>query len=157
MDKFFGENTRLIGIVRETAPTAKNAQTDEDFGLGAFQSEYFNSNPIFKDEEMVFFNALGRKPINISFNPFSLIGQIWSMWHRVKSKGISGNLSAGDGTILGGVIVIKEGNIVYFSSEHLDDSFNADEIAAAAKGEPAPVGNLSGTFLRPEQITKSSS
>jgi len=144
----------MIGIVREVAPT-KGAKTDEEFGLSDYQNKYFEKNPVYLDGEMTFFNALGRKGIFLSktnvYNPFSLFWLIGGLWRQMRNKGISGNTSAGDGTIMGGIIVIRDGKIVYHAGEDLEDPFNYVEIAAAATGHPVAegVGARTGTFLDP--------
>ena len=142
----------MIGIVREVAP-AKGAETDKEFGLSVYQDEYFEKNPVYLDEEMTFFNALGRKGIFLSktnvYNPFSLLWLLGKLWRKMSNRGISGNTSAGDGRIMGGIVVIRDGKIVYHAGEDLEDPFDYAEIAAAATGKPVEEGKRTGTFLDP--------
>ena len=70
----------------------KNAVTDEEFGLSVMQNKYFAQNSIYLDEQMTFFNALGRKGIFLSktnvYNPFSLLWLIGSLWRKMSKMGI---------------------------------------------------------------------
>ena len=56
------------------------------------QDQYFGKNNIYLDEQMTFFNALGRKAISLSktnvWNPFSLMWLLGSLWRKMRNKGI---------------------------------------------------------------------
>ena len=68
----------------------------------------------------------------------------------------SGNATAGDGTIMGGIIVMRDGKIVYHAPEDLEDPFDFAEIAAAATGNVL-TGKATGTFIDPADAANSSS
>ena len=47
---------------------------------------------------------------------------------------------------MGGIVVIRNGKIVYHAPEDLEEPFNHEEIAAAATGQVL-TGKLTGTFV----------
>lgn len=102
------ENGQVIGIIKEVAPVA-GALTDEELGVGEFQSSYFNNYPLYMDEKKVFYSFLGNKSILSqpwsSWNPFRLYSDFKSMTARLKAKGVDGNLK-GEGTLKGGIIIL---------------------------------------------------
>ena len=117
-----------------------------------------NSNR-YQDSEYTFYNALGRNKISLnggSYNPFSFFWSLGrSLWKFTKFH-VNGNL-AGEGIILGGVVVVAPGKgIVYYAKEPaIGRSFNFTEIAAAVGAVPMPAdvdaSSTSGTYLSASQ------
>lgn len=146
----FGPGTKMVGICKELAPT-KDAPTDEKLGVGSFQSKYFGSNPMYVDTEYGFYNAFGRNKITsqLSWNPFTIVYKLIATTFRfflADLSSVDGNLK-GEGLVVGGLLVIRDGKLIYHAKEPFDGHFNYIEIAAASKGEPAPSGLTEGTFV----------
>jgi len=102
------ERGQVIGIIKEVAPIP-GASTDEELGVGEFQSSYFNNYPLYMDEKRSFYSYFGNKSILSqpwsSWNPFALYRDFNAMTARLKAKGVDGNLK-GEGTLKGGIIIL---------------------------------------------------
>lgn len=145
----FGENTRLVGIIKEVAPT-KKVQTDADLGVGVYEKEYWK-HPLymavgdFEDGKYPFHDLLGSRGVGSntalpSWNPFTLVKSFIGMKNRIQAtknlegKPIDGNY-AGEGSILGGVIIIRNNKVIWQHYENLGYDFPYDEIAQTITGE----------------------
>lgn len=106
------KNLPLFAIIKEVAPTGK-IRTDEELGVREFQTKYFDGNPVYIDEQKRFYNALGNRKLlrdtMPTWNPFKLYSAFRKLSKRLKDKpDIEGNF-AGEGIVLGGVLVIGRG------------------------------------------------
>lgn len=125
---------KLVGIIKEVAPVGK-VKTDAELGVGEFQKKYFNNNPVFIDEEKLFYSFLGNKsllsqPLH-SWNPFTLYSDFKKLNERTKSKGVEGNL-AGEGLLKGGLLIITpQSGLVYRHEEVTGSCMPYDEIKDA--------------------------
>lgn len=110
-------NSKLLGVVKEIAPCS-GASTDEELGLGEFQTNYFNNYPVYLDESKSFFQFLGSRSLfrdlKISWNPFTIYRSFKNIGDRIKSKKLEGNYR-GEGLILGGILVLSPDAEVLFS------------------------------------------
>ena len=59
----------------------------DDEGLNEFATEYF-PHPTYKDQSLVFYNALGSGKLSIGFNPFAMIQLIRDSMKRIKELGV---------------------------------------------------------------------
>ena len=73
------EGFNLLSIVKETGI--------DDEGLNEFATEYF-PHPTYKDQALVFYNALGSGKLSIGFNPFAMIQLIRDSMKRIKELGV---------------------------------------------------------------------
>lgn len=125
---------KLVGIIKEVAPVGK-VKTDAELGVGEFQKKYFNNNPVFIDEEKLFYSFLGNKsllsqPLH-SWNPFTLYSDFKKLNERTKTKGVEGNL-AGEGLLKGGLLIITpQSGLVYRHEEVTGSCMPYDEIKDA--------------------------
>ena len=82
-------------------------ETDEKLGVGAFQRDFFDNNPLYMDEAKTFYKFLGNRGFvsdgvsKMSWNPFTLYRQYGELKQRLQEKKIKGNL-AGEGLLMGG-------------------------------------------------------
>lgn len=78
---------KLFALVKETGI--------DDEGLRDFYNEYF-TYPIYKDQERVFYTALGSGKISLGFNPLGIIKMIQDSFKRIRELGVkSWNLKGG--------------------------------------------------------------
>ena len=125
----------VFGVIKEIAPTAKVA-TDADLGVGEFQSNYWQNKPLYLDEELAFYQALGNRKLSIFKalfrTPWSLYRGIQDVSKRMKDKNIDGNL-AGEGIVQGGVLIIAPGGqeLVYEYKEETASELPLDDIEKA--------------------------
>lgn len=127
-------DTKLVGVVKEVAPT-KGAATDVELGLGEFQEKYFRY-PVYLDTNWTFYEALGSKSLLwqswSSWNPFTVYSDLNALGARLKSKGIEGNYN-GEGFTKGGIMLLTPHmDDVYYTYHEksgselpIDDIFNA--------------------------------
>lgn len=105
--------------------------------IAAFSPKFWPSESLYLDEDRVFFKAInGGHTHKISLfhmlNPFS---QAWKNTRRAQKTVTDSNLK-GEGTIAGGLVVVKAGSggVVY---SHLEKTFGdhapLEEVLAAAK------------------------
>lgn len=73
------EGFNLLSIVKETGV--------DDEGLNEFATEYF-PHPTYRDQSLVFYNALGSGKLSIGFNPFAMIQLIRDSMKRIKELGV---------------------------------------------------------------------
>lgn len=117
------EGFELFGIVKETSV--------DDEGLREFHSKYYDY-PLYKNEGLEFYNALGSGKIGLSTMMKILFGYR-SLTKRWKSKKIDGNM-VGEGIVKGGVIIFdKKGKPKYSYQEITGNQMPVDDIAAAVK------------------------
>jgi len=124
-------NVDLACLVKENLPE----QIDE------FHKSYW-PGPIYLDENMSFFKALGSKGKvrkgNLASLAMSLLNpwsDVWKVNNAAKSHKVEGNF-VGEGTILGGVFVMGRGNqgVVYqFREEDFGVHAPLDDVISAAK------------------------
>ena len=114
----------MFGIVKETG-------VDDD-GLYKFQNNYF-SRPMYKDEEMNFYNFVGSSKIR-KMSGMGLLKMIWNIPksnRRWRQNDIESNLS-GEGLIQGGVVIFdKDGKQKYAYQEETGKELPVDDIIAA--------------------------
>eukprot|EP01084_Bolivina_argentea_P127494 225468_1 len=117
--KFDKNNIKLIGIVKETLGTTE------------FNKEYF-PYPIYLDCDMSFYEQVNGRRMGLwGF----LVPQVWNNIWCSQRKGFQGNVE-GEGTILGGVICVKNGNeISYVYNEKI-------------WGDHAPITELKTALLQ---------
>jgi len=102
-----GTELPLFAVVKEC-----EAPGEKILGVDEFAQRYF-CGPLYQDVDLVFFEALGKKPIftfgtlgSLLLNPLRARREMKEMGDRQKMKGIEGNMK-GDGLIKGGVLVIS--------------------------------------------------
>ncbi len=81
------EGFDLLSIVKETGI--------DDEGLKEFATEYF-PHPTYKDQALVFYNALGSGKLSIGFNPFAMIQLIRDSMKRIKELGVKNYNTKGE-------------------------------------------------------------
>jgi hypothetical protein len=129
-------NAKLYGIIKEVAPV-KGALTDEELGVGEFQSKYF-PHDLYRDADQQFYNLLGSRNLFTdnsipSWNPFSIYSSYQNLKARLRSKSLKGNM-AGEGIRLGGIIIAAPGrDIVYTYLEKTGQEIPENEIVEACK------------------------
>lgn len=73
------QGLKVFAIVKETGI--------DDEGLREFHNEYFKHST-YKDQQRVFYNALGSGKISVGFNPLGFIKMIQDSFKRIKELGI---------------------------------------------------------------------
>lgn len=91
------EGFGIVGIVKETSVK----------GLGEFVQQYFRNYPVYCDKTYAFYSALGDRKVGLRslLNPLSIAGILCDAFQRIKQKGITGNVTAGEGVVQGGIII----------------------------------------------------
>ena len=126
-------------MIKEVAPI-KGAATDEDLGVGVFENKYFR-HPVymvedtkqrFKWHELINAGSIFSQGLP-SWNPFTLISGFYKLKDRLASAKVSGNY-AGEGTVKGGVIVIRNGQCLWYLREEMGSDLPYDEIAEVITG-----------------------
>lgn len=114
----------LFGIVKETGV--------DDRGLAKFHNDFY-PHPIYRDDELAFYRALGdRKMGPGSWNPFAIFGKWRKIINRVNGKGIDMSNLKGEGLVQGGVILFdKEGAPRYCYKEVTGEEIPVDDILSA--------------------------
>ena len=104
----------------------------DDKGLSDFSTFY--PYPLYKDEKLDFYKALGNRSLSIPLNPFKLIGGAFSLFSiqmRLNEKKIKGNMT-GEGIKQGGVIIFdKHGAAKYAYYEKTGSELPVEDILAA--------------------------
>ncbi|KAL7535885.1 hypothetical protein ACHAXR_007781 [Thalassiosira sp. AJA248-18] len=120
---------RLFGVVKEVGV--------DDAGLTDFR-ENFSPYPLYRDEETIFYNALGARKIALkTWNPLRLFRGMRDIGKRLKAKGITGNYK-GEGVIQGGIIIFdKNGVARYAYREETGYEVPIEDIIAAVKAVKA--------------------
>jgi AhpC/TSA antioxidant enzyme len=108
----------------------------DDAGLTEFYQNYFTF-PLYRDENLHFYHALGDGKItdNMSwwslFKPWKLVREMKAMNKRLAKKKISGNLK-GEGVKTGGIIIFgADGTAKYAYREVTGYELDMDDIYAA--------------------------
>ena len=118
------EGFGLFGVIKETGV--------DDKGLSDFSTFY--PFPLYRDENLDFYTALGNRSLSIPLNPFKLASGMFSLFSiqkRLKKKKIEGNLT-GEGIKQGGVIIFdKEGTAKYAYYEKTGSEIPVEDILAA--------------------------
>ena len=131
-----GNRVKRVGLVKEVAPCA-TAKNDEELGVSEFQSKYFNGFPLYLDETKAVYSALGDRKITSlkgSWNPFVVWQGLKSIGERIKAKSLDGNMR-GEGLVLGGILVVKNKQVVYTYYEETGKEIPKADIIAAVKGK----------------------
>lgn len=118
------EGFGIVGIVKETAVR----------GLGEFIQRYFRNYPVYCDKTYAFYTALGDRKVGLSslFNPLSLVGIICDALQRMKQKEITGNVTAGEGVVQGGIILFdSKGKPLAMYPEETGQDLRVSNIAEA--------------------------
>jgi AhpC/TSA antioxidant enzyme len=118
---------KLWGVIKETGV--------DDKGLLEFFEEYY-PHPLYRDQNLDLYKALGDRNLSLPWNPFKLLSGIMSlvtMNGRLKEKNIKGNL-AGEGIKQGGIIIFdKEGTPKFAYYEKTGQELPLDDILAAVQ------------------------
>ena len=137
--KVFGNNTKLVAVIKEVAPI-KGAETDEELGVGVFTNKYFR-HPVYMVEdrkqrfqwhELIAAGSIFSQGLH-TWNPFSLMSSFSKMKERLAKAEVSGNF-AGEGTLKGGVMVIRNGQCHWYLREEMGHDLPYDEIAEIITG-----------------------
>lgn len=139
------QKVRFVGIIKEVGEQDDVSIAEDTLGTKLFQEQYYPF-PLYLDRKMDFYHALGKRKIYSLFNwnPFTWWSSLNKMSKRVDDRHIPGNL-AGEGIILGGVLVIARGEqqkgagtttagvprVVYQYLEQTGSPVPVDDIAAA--------------------------
>jgi hypothetical protein len=111
----------VLGVVKEIGV--------DDAGLKTFQKEYFNSWPIYLDEDLQLYKAMGNRSIFKVKTMFKLISNMRKLSRRMSQKKIEGNL-VGEGTIQGGILIFDgQGNLVHVQLEDITNELQMTEMA----------------------------
>jgi hypothetical protein len=146
LQRAFGETTRIVGIIKEVAPT-KSVKTDADLGVGVYEKDYWQ-NPLYmavaEEGKYPFHALMGSRGFGTqslpSWNPFSLVKGFLGLKNRLGAtktldgKPLEGNY-AGEGSILGGVLIVRNKKVIWHHFENMGYDFPYDEIAQAITGE----------------------
>lgn len=105
----------------------------DDPGLTEFQSDFF-PYPLYRDEEMTFYSALGTRKLKATtWNPWKIFKGIRKVIKRLKEKNISGNM-VGEGLVQGGIIIFdKNRKARYAYREETGSEVPVDDIVAAVQ------------------------
>jgi len=145
-----GSNTQLVGIIKEVAPVS-GAATDEILGVGEFQIKYFGNNPLYIDQEMGFYKAMGSKSILSqplpSWNPFKIYSDLKALGARTTGKGLVGNLK-GEGLVKGGLFIVDPvKGVVYSHEESTGSCMPYDEIEEVVNSLTWPSASASAPVI----------
>lgn len=116
----------IFGVVKEVV---------DGEGLAEFESNYF-PYPLYRDESMIFYNALGLRKMSLkpkSWNPLKIFRGLRDVSKRMKGKNITGNM-VGEGLIQGGIIVFdRSGKARYAYREETGFEIPIFDIIAAVR------------------------
>lgn len=105
----------------------------DDPGLYDFYNEYF-TYPLYKDESLSFYTALGTRKLKIStWNPIKMFRGMRNISKRLSKKNISGNYK-GEGLVQGGVIIFDAtGKARFAYREETGSEIPIEDIIAVVK------------------------
>lgn len=163
----FGDRTRLVGIIKEVAPT-KSVATDADLGVAVYEKEYFNHSLYMavdlKDDKYPFHDFLGSRTVVgeglSTWNPFSLVSDFFSLKRRLQAtknlegKSIGGNL-AGEGNVLGGIVVVRNNKVIWRQDEHMGSDYPYEELAQTITGETQQSDAIRRIFAESDRAIES--
>ncbi|KAL7488928.1 hypothetical protein ACHAW6_014512 [Cyclotella cf. meneghiniana] len=116
---------RLFAIVKETGV--------DDEGLREFRNDYF-PYPTYKDQQRVFYTALGSGKISFGFNPLGIIKMIQDSLKRIKELGVKSYNVKGEGLIQGGWIIFDKNGVPQAAfQENAKERIPVDDILAELK------------------------
>ena len=108
----------------------------DDEGLYEFYNNYF-TYPIYKDESLLFYTALGYRQLSFksilkeTWNPIRIYKSYRKLSKRLQSKNITGNMK-GEGLVQGGIIIFnKVGVARYAYREETGSELPIDDILLA--------------------------
>lgn len=105
----------------------------DDEGLNEFATEYF-PHPTYKDQALVFYNALGSGKLSLGFNPLAYIKLIRDSMKRIKEDGVKSYNTKGEGFLQGGWILFDtEGNPKAAFQENAKQRVPIDDILKEVK------------------------
>ncbi|GAX27666.1 prostamide/prostaglandin F2alpha synthase [Fistulifera solaris] len=111
----------VLGVVKEIGV--------DDAGLKSFHKDYFNSWPIYLDEDLQLYKAMGNRSIFKIKTIFKLLSNMRKLSKRMSQKKIEGNM-VGEGTIQGGILIFDgKGDLVHVQLEDITKELNMSEIA----------------------------
>lgn len=118
------EGYGIFGVVKETGV--------DDEGLTDFHAAFFQSKPLYRDTDLTFYDALGRRKLALTtWNPFALYRGYKKINKRVKDKQIEGNLK-GEGVTQGGIVVFgKDGLPKFAYREETGKEVPVDDLVTA--------------------------
>jgi len=92
----------------------------DDVGLTEFYDNYF-TYPIYKDESLIFYNALGLRQLSLKamlkgtwWNPYRTYKSYRNLSERLQSKNITGNMK-GEGLVQGGIIIFDKAGVARYA------------------------------------------
>lgn len=92
----------------------------DDVGLTEFYDNYF-TYPIYKDESLLFYNALGMRQLSLKamlketwWNPYRIYKSYRKLSERLQSKNITGNMK-GEGLGQGGIIIFNKAGVAQYA------------------------------------------
>lgn len=102
----------LFGLVKEV---------HDEGGLAEFYNKYF-TYPIYKDESLIFYNALGLRQLSPlkailkqkTWNPYRIYKSYRKLITRLQSKKITGNMK-GEGLVQGGIIIFDKAGVARYA------------------------------------------
>ena len=105
----------------------------DDPGLYDFYNDYF-TYPLYKDESLAFYTALGTRKLTIStWNPIKMFRGMRNISKRLSKKNISGNYK-GEGIVQGGVIIFDAtGKARFAYREETGSEVPVEDIIAVLK------------------------
>jgi len=116
---------KLFGIVKETGV--------DDEGLNEFATEYF-PYPMYKDQALVYYNALGSGNMSLGWNPLNYIKLLMDSKKLISELGVKSHNMKGEGFLQGGWIIFDaENQPKYAYQEDAKKRLPADEIVRDLK------------------------
>lgn len=105
----------------------------DDPGLYDFYKDYF-TYPLYKDESLAFYTALGTRKLKLStWNPVRIFRGLRDVSRRLSKKNISGNYK-GEGIVQGGVIIFDANGKARFAyREETGSEIPVEDIVAVVR------------------------
>lgn len=127
------EGFAVKAIVKETGV--------DDAGLNEFGTEYF-PHSYFKDQALVYYNALGSGKISIPFNPLAMFRWIRDGMKRVKELDIKSHNTKGEGFLQGGWILFDPSGVPQVAfQENAKQRIPIDAILKEVQSMQSKSGN----------------
>jgi hypothetical protein len=102
--------------------------------LAEFHEDYFNF-PLYRDESLGFYQALGNKSLlrNVGMNPLKWYSNLKKMNNRTEKKQISGNM-VGSGVTKGGIVIFgADGSPKFVYPEETGSEIEVEDLLAAVR------------------------
>ncbi|KAL3795509.1 hypothetical protein ACHAWO_007303 [Cyclotella atomus] len=119
------QGLKVFAIVKETGI--------DDEGLLEFYHEYL-PHPTYKDQERVFYTALGSGQISMGFNPIRIFKNIQDSLKRINDLGVKSYNIKGEGLLQGGWIIFDTNGMPCAAfQENAKERIPIESILAEAK------------------------